>query len=103
VGDFRERPCHIVVDIITTGGPGAVCSEALLPSGARPEIFVAATHGLFVAGATERLRHAAVHKSWVTDTLPQPASGTGRVVVSVAPMIAAAIEQLRPSDGPEGH
>lgn len=103
VGDIRDRPCLIVDDMITTGGTVAGCIEALLRSGARPEIFVAATHGLFVAGAAERLRHAAVHKSWVTDTLPQPASSTARVVVSVAPMIAAAIEQLRPSDGPERH
>jgi ribose-phosphate pyrophosphokinase len=104
VGDVRDRPCLIVDDMITTGGTVAGCIEALLRSGARPEILVAATHGLFVSGAAERLRHAAVRKTWVTDTLPQPANGdAGRVVVPVAPIIAAAIEQLRPSGGPDGH
>ena len=96
VGEVRDRPCLIVDDMITTGGTIAGCIEALLRSGARREIRVAATHGLFMAGAAERLRQAGVCQVWVTDTLPQPTSGCDRVVVPVAAMIATAIRQLRP-------
>jgi len=96
VGEVRDRPCLIVDDMITTGGTIAGCIEAVLRDGARREIRVAATHGLFMPGADERLRQAGVSQIWVTDTLPQPASGGDRVVVPVAPMIAAAIRQLRP-------
>jgi ribose-phosphate pyrophosphokinase len=63
VGDVRDRPFLIVDDIITTGGTVAGCIKALLRSGARAEILVADTHSLFVAGAAERLRHAAVRRS----------------------------------------
>lgn len=96
VGDVRDRPCLIVDDMITTGETIAGCVEALLRSGALPDMLVAATHGLFMSGADERLRLAAVRKIWVTDTLPQQKAGIGRVVIPVAPMIAAAIQQLRP-------
>lgn len=96
VGEVRDRPCLIVDDMITTGGTIAGCIEALLRDGARREIRVAATHGLFMPGADERLRQAGVSQMWVTDTLPQPASSGDRLVVAVAPMIAAAIRQLRP-------
>jgi ribose-phosphate pyrophosphokinase len=96
VGEVRDRPCLIVDDMITTGGTIAGCIEALLRDGARREIRVAATHGLFMPGADERLRQAGVSQMWVTDTLPQPASSGDRVVVPVADMIATAIRQLRP-------
>jgi len=56
-------------------------------------MLVAATHGLFVAGAEDRLRHAAIRRLWVTDTLPQRAkASTG--VVPVAPLIADALRQF---------
>ena len=96
VGDVRDRPCLIVDDMITTGGTIAGCVGALLRDGARREMRVVATHGLFVSGAEERLRHAGVDQIWVTDTLPQPTSGGDKVVVPVAAMIAAAIGRLRP-------
>jgi ribose-phosphate pyrophosphokinase len=96
VGEVRDRPCLIVDDMITTGGTIAGCIEALLRDGARREIRVAATHGLFMPGADERLRQAGVSQMWVTDTLPEPASSGDRVIVPVAAMIATAIRQLRP-------
>lgn len=96
VGEVRDRPCLIVDDMITTGGTIAGCIEALLRGGARREIRVAATHGLFMPGADERLRQAGVCQIWVTDTLPQPTSGGDKDVVPVAAMIATAIRQLRP-------
>jgi ribose-phosphate pyrophosphokinase len=95
IGDVRDRPCLIVDDMITTGGTIAGCIEALLGNGARAEILVAATHGLFVAGAEDRLRHPAIRRLWVTDTLPQREAAATRVVIPVAPLIADALRRLQ--------
>jgi ribose-phosphate pyrophosphokinase len=94
IGDVRDRGCLIVDDMITTGGTIAGCVDALLRAGARAEILVAATHGLFAAGAEERLRLPAIRGVWVTDTLPQAGVGLPRTVVPIAPLIAEAVRRL---------
>ena len=62
VGDVRGRPCLIIDDMISTGGTIARAVEALLAAGARPEIVVAASHGLFVGEARARLSHEAIRE-----------------------------------------
>lgn len=92
VGDVRDRSCLITDDMISTGGTLVESMEALAKAGARPEMFIAATHGLFVKDARERLRSAGVREVWVTDTVPQPAASEPPFrVVSVAPLIATTI------------
>jgi ribose-phosphate pyrophosphokinase len=81
--------------MITTGGTIAGCVEALERAGARPRMTVAATHGLFVAGAGERLQLEGIGRIVVTDTLPQPELSERRTVVSVAPLLAAAVRRLQ--------
>ena len=100
VGDVSGRACLIVDDMISTGGTVAESIVALLSVGARPEIMVAATHGLFVLDAREKLSHPAVRYVYVTDTvrvgeLPQLR------VVSIAPLLAAALRRLL-ADGHRG-
>src|SRR5690349_4655410 len=96
VGDVQDRPCLIIDDMISTGGTLAGAAEALLRAGARPELYVAATHGLFVAGARERLSHPAIHAISITDSVPVAASGRPELtVVSLAPLLAAAFNRLR--------
>jgi ribose-phosphate pyrophosphokinase len=95
VGEVEGRTCLIVDDMITTGGTIAGCAEALLDAGARPGLAVAATHGLFLPGAAELLRHPAIGPIWVTDTLPQPPDAPpARTVVSIAPILAEALRHL---------
>jgi ribose-phosphate pyrophosphokinase len=96
IGNVRNRGCLIVDDMITTGGTIAGCVEALLRAGARAEIQVAATHGLFASGAEDRLRLPAIRGVWVTDTLPQAGAGMPRTVVPIAPLIAEAVRRLGP-------
>jgi ribose-phosphate pyrophosphokinase len=96
IGNVRNRGCLIVDDMITTGGTIAGCVEALLSAGARAEILVAATHGLFASGAEDRLRLPAIRGVWVTDTLPQAGAGMPRTVVPIAPLIAEAVRRLGP-------
>jgi ribose-phosphate pyrophosphokinase len=85
---------------ISTGGTIAESVEALLDAGARPEIIVAATHGLLLAGAREKLARAVTREVLVTDTVAPPAHDWPQLrVVSVAPLIASALRRYL-SDGP---
>src|SRR5499427_10722355 len=100
VGDVRDRPCLIVDDMISTGGTIVESVEALLEAGARPEIAVAATHGILLAGAREKLTRHEMSEVLVTDTVAPPAHGWPQLrVVSVAPLIASALRRFL-ADGP---
>lgn len=96
VGDVRGRPCLIIDDMISTGGTIAEAVAALLREGARPEIIVAATHGLFVGKACERLSLPAIRAIYVTDSVPAPVEPRpGLNIVFLAPLLAAAIRRFR--------
>ena len=76
--------------------------EMLLESGARPEIVVAATHGLLLEGARDTLSHAAVREVFVADPATLAGEDWPHVrVVSVAPVISAALRRLL-ADGSTG-
>jgi ribose-phosphate pyrophosphokinase len=95
VGTVADRACLIVDDMISTGGTLATSIAALLGAGARPEIVVAATHGLLLPGARERLDHPAVREIVVTDTVEVCDKDWPRLhVVSVAPLIAGALQRF---------
>ncbi len=95
VGEVRGKSCLIVDDMISTGGTIARSVEALIRAGARPDVVVAATHGLFVGEARRRLRDANIRGLYVTDSVPVEADGWPELhVVSVAPLLAEAIRQL---------
>jgi ribose-phosphate pyrophosphokinase len=73
----------------------AAAVEVLLAHGARPEIAVLATHGLFVGGAADRFAALPVDRVVVTDTVPPGAMpGVPLEVVSVASLLADAIRRL---------
>lgn len=102
VGDVRGRACLIVDDMISTGGTMAESITALLTAGARPEIMVAATHGLFVHDARKKLSHPAVREVLVTDTVRVPEMDWPQLrVITIAPLIAGAVERLM-ADGSLG-
>jgi ribose-phosphate pyrophosphokinase len=95
VGDVKGRTCLIIDDMIATGGTIAESARALREAGASPELFIAATHGLFVEGARDKLLHSGARHIFVTDSVAQASSdGFPVQVVSVAPLLAAAVRQL---------
>jgi ribose-phosphate pyrophosphokinase len=95
IGKVSGLACLIVDDMITTGGTIAESITALLMAGARPEILVAATHGLLVTGAREKLSHPAVRDVLVTDTVCVPKRDWPQLhVISIAPLIADAVKRL---------
>jgi ribose-phosphate pyrophosphokinase len=95
VGEVSGRACLIVDDMISTGGTVAESITALLAAGARPEIIVAAAHGLFVLNARKKLTHPAVREVFVTDTVSTAGTDWPKLrVISIAPLIAGAVQQL---------
>jgi ribose-phosphate pyrophosphokinase len=94
VGEVRGRTCLIIDDMISTGGTLVDSVQALRDAGAAG-FRVAATHGLLLRGALGRLADAGVERVFVTDTVPQQEDATGVLrVVSVAPLLASALDHL---------
>lgn len=94
VGEVRGRACLIVDDMISTGGTLVSSVQALREAGAR-EFFVAATHGLLVGDARERLEAAGVREVVVTDTVDVPCKEWPRLrIVSLAPLLTEAIRRM---------
>lgn len=95
VGDVRGRPILIVDDMITTGGTIAAAVNLVKAAGAESEVTVAASHGLFVGPAQERLRVLGVKRFIVTDSVALAADLRLPVeMVSVAPLLAEALRRL---------
>jgi ribose-phosphate pyrophosphokinase len=94
-GEVRGLRPLIVDDMISTGGTVAAAITVLLEAGAIPEVVVAATHGLFVGSAVERLANQPITRLLVTDTVSITAPAELSVLrVSVAPLVADAIIRL---------
>jgi ribose-phosphate pyrophosphokinase len=95
VGDVRDRACLIIDDMISTGGTIATCIDALPAAGARPELYIAATHGLFTEAAQQRLSHPAVRSVAVTDSVRQTRLQWPTLrVLSVSRLLADAISRI---------
>lgn len=95
VGDVRGKRPIIVDDMISTGTTVAAAIDALLAAGCHPEVVVAATHGLFAAGAAERLARPEVVRVLATDSLPPPARVPPRLeVVPLAPLLVEAVRRI---------
>jgi ribose-phosphate pyrophosphokinase len=93
-GDVRGGPAVIVDDMITTGATIEAAVELLRQYGAAPDIIVAATHGLFVHAAVNRLRDLDLRRVIVTDTVAPKEAGRVIEVCSIAPTLAMAIACL---------
>jgi len=72
-GDVRGKTPVIIEDMITTGGSIIQAVDALLEHGAKPEIYIAATHGILARNAVERLcARPEIAEIVITDSVPLP-------------------------------
>jgi hypothetical protein len=69
VGQVDGRPVIVVDDKISTGATIEAAVRLLLENGARSDVVVVATHGLFVRKAVERLAGLPLRRLIVTDSL----------------------------------
>ncbi|CQD02746.1 ribose-phosphate pyrophosphokinase [Mycobacterium europaeum] len=102
-GDVSGRRVVVIDDMITTGATIEAAVEKLRAHGAAADIVVAATHGLFVHTAVNRLRKLDLRRVLVTDSTDVKAADAFIRVSSIAPTIADAIARLHadePLDNP---
>jgi ribose-phosphate pyrophosphokinase len=95
VGEVKGLYPLVVDDIISTGGTMAASIQAVLDAGALPQVTIAATHGLFVGQALERLAKLPLRRVLITDSVsPLQGSAFPLHVVSAAPVLAGVIQRL---------
>jgi len=94
ISEIRDKKIAIFDDEILTGGTmtGAIC--ALRERFDLPVSYVACVHGVFAPGTVERLLDTGVERIVTTDTLPPPQLDEHVHLVSVAPLLAAAIRNI---------
>lgn len=96
IGDFANKSCIIIDDIIDTAGTITNAAETLVENGAK-EVYISATHGVLSNPAIERIEKSkAVKECVITDTIYQPEEN--RIdkikILSMAPMIAETIKSI---------
>ncbi len=69
IGQVKGHTVLMVDDMITTGGTVCEAAKLLVDHGAK-KIYTAATHGVLVGLAMERLAEAPIEQVIVTDTIP---------------------------------
>lgn len=95
-GDVRGKTPIIVEDMITTGGSIIQAVDALLEHGCKPNIHIAATHGVFARNAVERIcSRPEVAEIVITDSIPLPPDKCHEKikVLSVASLFGEAIHR----------
>lgn len=96
VGDVRDKQILVVDDMITTGATIEKAITALLEAGCSTSgLKVAASHGLFVGNAAERLAKLPIEKIYVSDSVPEPERFSLPLQISsLAPLLAETIQRL---------
>ncbi|MEX2530120.1 MAG: ribose-phosphate pyrophosphokinase [Gemmatimonadota bacterium] len=99
VGDVDGRNCLITDDMVDTAGTMASAVHALRKRGARA-VYACATHALLSGKAAERLSAAPLEELVVTNTIqiPEDRQFEGLKVLSVAGLLARAIEYIHSND-----
>jgi ribose-phosphate pyrophosphokinase len=97
VGDI-EGKIPIIIDDVIAGGSVLDEVDKLIEKGARPEVYLAITHGVLLRTALERLdKDDRIKQLVITDTIEQPAvmlSHPKIRVLSVAKLLAQAIWRI---------
>lgn len=100
IGDVKGKDVLLVDDMIDTAGTIVNAANYVKSQGAK-SVRAAATHGLFSGDAMVRINSSAIEEVIVTDstTIPDAIIKHPKIsVVSIAPLLAAAIQRIRSGD-----
>jgi ribose-phosphate pyrophosphokinase len=99
VGDVEGRSCLITDDMVDTAGTIASAVHALRDRGAEV-VYACATHALLSGNAKEKLEGAPLEELVVTNTIniPESRKFAGLRVLSVASLLARAIEYIHSNE-----
>jgi ribose-phosphate pyrophosphokinase len=96
VGDIYGK-IPIVVDDVIAGGSVLDQMADLVQAGARPEIYLAITHGVLLPSALERLEQPYIKQLIISDTIAQPLEIRAHpkiIVLSVAELLSQVIWRI---------
>lgn len=97
IGNVKDKNILLVDDMIDTAGTIVNSANFLKKKGAK-SVRAATTHGLFTGAAMEKISKSAIEEIIVTDTIalkPEILNHPKITVVSVAPLLAKAIERIK--------
>ncbi len=96
IGEVKDKTPIIIDDMVDTAGSIMQVVDALLERGAKPEIHLLTTHGIFSSPAIERLKHEAIKEIVVCNTIPfTPERMLPKfITLSVAPLLGDAIRRI---------
>ena len=104
VGDI-EGKIPIIIDDVIAGGSVLDEVDKLIGAGARPEIYLAITHGVLLPSALKRLEDPRIKRLVVSDTICQPAAIRNHpkiTIVSVAKLLAEVIGRIHEGESISG-
>jgi ribose-phosphate pyrophosphokinase len=96
VGDIDGK-VPIVVDDVIAGGSVLDQLADLVGAGARPEIYLAITHGVLLPSALKRLEHPYIKRLIISDTIKQPPEIRNHpkvTILSVAELLSQVIWRI---------
>jgi len=95
IGDVKGKVAIMIDDIIDTGGTICAGAKALMDAGAS-RVYAACSHGIFSGDAIKKLQCSVFDEIVITNTIPlsEDKKISKIKVLSVAPMIAKAIEHI---------
>lgn len=99
IGEFQEKVCILLDDMIDTGGSIISGAEALLSRGAR-EVIATCTHPVFSGTALHRLQDSIISRVICLDTIPIPREKrvAKLTILESAPLIGEAIRRIHQNE-----
>ncbi len=97
VGDVKGKTAILLDDMVDTAGSVLSARQALLEAGAKPEVYLCATHPVFSPPAVERLKEAGFHEIIVSNSIPLSLEAKKELpihVIDIAPLLAHVMESV---------
>lgn len=99
IGEFQDKICIIIDDMIDTGGSIISGAEALLQRGAQ-EVIATCTHPVFSGTALHKLQDSIISRVVCLDTIPIPREKRVNklTILESAPLVGEAIRRIHANE-----